>query len=63
VIIFIKTGSGQTGGKAALTVWAFSFFIAQELLAVKQAAVRETPLFAPFIYENDHFTKTGSGQT
>jgi hypothetical protein len=23
----------------------------------------ETPLFAPFIYKNDHFTKTGSGQT
>jgi hypothetical protein len=20
-------------------------------------------LFAPFIYKNDHFTKTGSGQT
>jgi hypothetical protein len=27
------------------------------------AKVRKTPLFAPFIYENDHFTKTGSGQT
>jgi len=27
-------------------------------------AVRKTPLFAmPFIYKNDHFTKTGSGQT
>jgi hypothetical protein len=25
--------------------------------------VRKTPLFAPFIYKNDHFTKTGSGQT
>jgi hypothetical protein len=27
--------------------------------------VRNTPLFAPFIgqYKNDHFTKTGSGQT
>jgi hypothetical protein len=24
--------------------------------------VRKTPLFAPFIYKNDHFTKTGSGQ-
>jgi hypothetical protein len=27
-------------------------------------AVRKTPLFAPiYIYINDHFTKTGSGQT
>jgi hypothetical protein len=25
--------------------------------------VRKTPLFAPFMYKNDHFTKTGSGQT
>ena len=24
---------------------------------------KETRLFEPFIYENDHFTKTGSGQT
>ena len=24
---------------------------------------RETPLFAPFIYNMHHFTKTGSGQT
>jgi hypothetical protein len=26
-------------------------------------AVRKTPLFAPFIFKNEHFTKTGSGQT
>jgi hypothetical protein len=63
VIIFIKTGSGQTGGKAALTVWAFSFFIAQELLAVKQAAVRKRHYLRDFICKNDQFTKTGSGQT
>ena len=25
--------------------------------------VRKTPLFAPFMYKNDHFSKTGSGQT
>jgi hypothetical protein len=25
--------------------------------------VRNTPLFEPFVYINDHFTKTGSGQT
>jgi hypothetical protein len=25
--------------------------------------VRENGIFAPFIYENEHFTKTGSGQT
>jgi hypothetical protein len=24
---------------------------------------KETPLFAPFIHQNAHFTKTGSGQT
>jgi hypothetical protein len=23
--------------------------------------VQKTPLFAPFIYKNEHFTKTGSG--
>jgi hypothetical protein len=27
-------------------------------------SVRDTPLFAmPYIYKNEHFTKTGSGQT
>jgi hypothetical protein len=25
--------------------------------------VQKTPLFEPFLYKNDHFTKTGSGQT
>jgi hypothetical protein len=25
--------------------------------------VRENGIFAPFIYENEHFAKTGSGQT
>jgi hypothetical protein len=24
---------------------------------------KKTALFAPFIYKNQHFTKTGSGQT
>jgi hypothetical protein len=28
-----------------------------------RTAVRKTPLLAPFIYKNEHFTKTGSGQT
>jgi hypothetical protein len=25
--------------------------------------MRKTPLFAPLMYKNDRFTKTGSGQT
>jgi len=25
--------------------------------------VRKTPFFEPFMYKNEHFTKTGSGQT
>ena len=29
----------------------------------RAAAVRKAPLFVPFIYKNDLFTKTGSGQT
>jgi hypothetical protein len=29
----------------------------------KLMLVRKTPLFAPFMYKNEHFTKTGSGQT
>eukprot|EP01046_Picozoa_sp_COSAG06_P026626 COSAG06_NODE_2301_length_7120_cov_3.535251_7_plen_194_part_00 len=29
----------------------------------KWAKVRKTPLFEQFVYTNDHFTKTGSGQT
>jgi hypothetical protein len=31
----------------------------------KQGGVFRTPqpVFAPFIYKNDHFAKTGSGQT
>jgi hypothetical protein len=28
-----------------------------------QPAVSKNGLFAPFIYQNEHFTKTGSGQT
>jgi hypothetical protein len=31
--------------------------------AHRVASVRTTPLFAPFVYKNDHFTKPGSGQT
>jgi hypothetical protein len=31
----------------------------RELLLLRQ----ENASFAPFIYENDHFTNTGSGQT
>jgi hypothetical protein len=29
----------------------------------QSAPVRKTPLFEQFVYKNDHFTKTGSGQT
>jgi hypothetical protein len=29
----------------------------------RKYSVRKTPLFAPFISKNEHFTKTGSGQT
>jgi hypothetical protein len=35
----------------------------EEAAAFTAAAVRKTPLFAPFIYKMHHFTKTGSGQT
>jgi hypothetical protein len=31
--------------------------------AAARREVRKTPLFAPFVYKNDRFTKTGSGQT
>ena len=34
-----------------------------ELLACVRTAVSKNGLFEPFIYENEHFTKTGSGQT
>jgi hypothetical protein len=30
---------------------------------VIRSAGEKNVLFAPFIYKNDHFTKTGSGQT
>jgi|EP01046_Picozoa_sp_COSAG06_P048832 hypothetical protein len=30
---------------------------------VCEYAGKETRLFEPFLYKNDHFTKTGSGQT
>jgi hypothetical protein len=33
------------------------------ILAQLPATVQKTPLFAPFIYTNEHFAKTGSGQT
>jgi hypothetical protein len=30
---------------------------------LEELSVRENSLLKPFIYKNDHFTKTGSGQT
>ena len=42
-----------------------SFLLDYTLRAMKTAVPvrKKTPLFAPFIYKNDHFTKTGAGQT
>jgi hypothetical protein len=40
-------------GRARLRLWA----------ALVRCDGEKNVLFAPFIYKNDHFTKTGSGQT
>ena len=61
---FAKTGSGQAYGRAknAATSGVFPAGIPWPVVVI--LAVRKTPLFAPiYIYINDHFTKTGSGQT
>jgi hypothetical protein len=33
------------------------------LVLVDRNTVRENGIFEPFIYKNEHFAKTGSGQT
>jgi hypothetical protein len=72
---FTKTGSGQTQGNSQKsTVFlqtlvnfarkarpGFNFTSIQ--VNKNYLSVRKTPLFAPFVYKNEHFTKTGSGQT
>jgi hypothetical protein len=49
-------------GQGVFTRW----FCNEEMHAAREGGlhimVRKTPLFAPFIYINHHFTKTGSGQ-
>jgi len=56
-----KTGSGQTSEKK---LSRFKIVVRFRVAGHRRKhKVRKTPLFAPFIYKNDHFTKTGSGQT
>jgi hypothetical protein len=64
---FTKTGSGQTQQKLR-TKGACSadheYRYEPESIEGRQTRpVRKTPLFEPFMYRNDLFTKTGSGQT
>ena len=52
------------GGPASDGKKAFLFALVDHCLNGTNAiTVRKTPFFAPFIYKNDHVTKTGSGQT
>jgi hypothetical protein len=40
-----------------------AFFAGSTLRTRQWPSVQKTALFAPFIYKNEHFAKTGSGQT
>jgi hypothetical protein len=64
---FTKTGSGQTYGKhSQKKTRRFLLLSDTQLTGPPQdheSPGEKTPLFAPFIYKCDHFTKTGSGQT
>jgi hypothetical protein len=61
--LFTKTGSGQTKEKLRQTgVLCAGRSVWMQIFAV--GLVRKTPLFERFLYfKNEHFTKTGSGQT
>jgi hypothetical protein len=50
--VFRRAASGRGGGEAAVSLHACGL-----------QTGKKNVLFAPFIYKNDHFTKTGSGQT
>jgi hypothetical protein len=63
---FTKTGSGQTYGKHSQKKRRFLLLSDTQLTGPPQdheSPGEKTPLFAPFLYKCDHFTKTGSGQT
>ena len=51
----------QAQDKAWVSGWK-SFLCLRSAPDLSSGCVK-TPLFAPFVYKNEHFTKTGSGQT
>jgi hypothetical protein len=57
-LLFHARHPNNQGGRY---LWKYSY------LSLKPGAwdviVRENGIFEPFIYKNDHFAKTGSGQT
>jgi hypothetical protein len=63
-------GTAITIPKVSLPLLARSELLPLQFMGTTGAVVdvvaefgKETRLFAPFIHQNDHFTKTGSGQT
>jgi hypothetical protein len=66
--VFAKTGLGQTQGKffrpkAVSILQGYNQKNAQDYRCLNSTGGKKTALFAPFIYKNQHFTKTGSGRT
>jgi hypothetical protein len=66
---FTKTGSGQKGRDSSKKIGCFSFAgvcagsLPECRRMVRPLAGEKTALFVHFLYEFDHFAKTGSGQT
>jgi hypothetical protein len=57
------TGSGQTESKTQEKDGGVLAFSRPHTLTPQPQAGKKNGLFEPFIYKNEHFTKTGSGQT
>jgi hypothetical protein len=57
--MFAKTGSGQIQEQLKQTKTRFCIQLGQS----RQRGPPKTPTFEPFYTKNDHFAKTGSGQT
>ena len=57
-LLFHARHPNNQGGRY---LWKYSYLSLK--LGAWDAIVRENGIFEPFMYKNDHFAKTGSGQT
>jgi hypothetical protein len=64
-VALLKKRQADMAAKVQSTLWsaASQIYLNYQVDTQTFNTVRDTPLFEPFVYINDHFTKTGSGQT